>query len=693
MVNRTLVKALRAVFTSSFDEPEFRDINISTEFPIKRVQYPAIHVRFNGGAVTNAGVGHKELFYDSAGKLRWWMHRKFTGSVDFVVYALSPVSRDILTDTLHDILSFGTLNSLPNEFFEEIYGDPDDAYSMQSLLNQLSVNTDEITSGGKSAGLAPWAPEDVLVYQASYNVELGGGFYNTVPTTAGLEWAGNYSLKFYDSMDNYPADDGPAWSHPFVHEDEEVVTGVFTFSNHADEAPVIGRMEIFSIGADTKQSIDAAAVTGYSVIAKQWEYIRLDAGTVTGTAVPSTAAEFHDRYTTGTVTGVAVPSDAQLFSGLDAATVTGIGTAHQLFTDAATVAGVFEALAEDIYDSIDAATFTAVATPAADERREYPADAATITGVAVPTTTFESRSGDDGSTVTGTAVPSATDLATNNDAGTVTGIAAPSGVDTFTLALADAGTVAGVSIAKFAPYDRLKSFSPVAAWRFDDASSSEGSTLADSVGTYPGTYQKLGTGSVPSVQQSGAYYDGTSKAAFFDSSDASNGGYATVPYNTAHNAAQFTISMWVKPTLLGVINYIWSQYYFTAGRGTVSYIDFANKPYFVMYGTGGSGILTVLSSTAVTLNNWHHIAFSYDASALKVYLNGVETGSTSAAGFTHQVNNARPTRIGAQHDTSGNVNNVARDAYFDEVAYFNSALSAYAIGSIYEHGVQGSGIP
>jgi len=181
LVKRTIVRALRSVFTDRFDEEQFKNLHIVPEFPMTKQQYPAIMVRYNGSSISNAGVGHEELFYDDDNNLRTWYHRRFEGNLEFVCLGMTTLDRDVLTDAVMEILSFGYLDDLRSEFFDEVYGHINDPSKVITRLNQITLNTDIITPGGDSAGPAPWEPEDTLIYQDSISIQITGGFYNGLP--------------------------------------------------------------------------------------------------------------------------------------------------------------------------------------------------------------------------------------------------------------------------------------------------------------------------------------------------------------------------------------------------------------------------------------------------------------------------------------------------------------------------------
>lgn len=186
MVNRTIVDGLRAVFTDQFPEKQLRNLRFSPDYPLTRTEYPMVLVDFDDRSNKNAGVGHSELFYDERGILREWNHRLFEGTLTLTVMALTTLDRDIIGDALVEMLAFGQMShmSLQRNLFTRLYGDPDDVQHspvLRRTLSHISISTDEIQAGGKSASLAPWGPEDVMVFEKSYSLELHGGYYNSAP--------------------------------------------------------------------------------------------------------------------------------------------------------------------------------------------------------------------------------------------------------------------------------------------------------------------------------------------------------------------------------------------------------------------------------------------------------------------------------------------------------------------------------
>jgi hypothetical protein len=180
LVLRGIVNALHAVYDTAYTrERQLVDLKITPHYPLVKLDYPSIVVEYNGQRIINAGVGHEEWFLDDNEILRKWNHRRFEGTLNFSCHALTPLDLDLLVDSLVEVLSFGRLDAQLGNFFTSIYGSPDDPLML--AFSQLMLNVDEINDGGVTAQIAPWSPEDVLVYSSDLNIEIHGGFYNTYP--------------------------------------------------------------------------------------------------------------------------------------------------------------------------------------------------------------------------------------------------------------------------------------------------------------------------------------------------------------------------------------------------------------------------------------------------------------------------------------------------------------------------------
>lgn len=197
-VKEALVEALREVFADHPDEI-LRTTNVNIDFPLTEAEYPAIIIRFYERDIHNAGVGHYEFFEDENNPGRWirYKHYLYNGDIEFAIYGLSSLDRDLLADSIVQTLAMGDLSDYTNKFLTRIYS-PDATAEPTSVDHAINLNTDQIQGFGETQMLAPWQPEDVMVYQTSYRVGIHGEIYSLTPETD----AANYGL--IERVDQFP---------------------------------------------------------------------------------------------------------------------------------------------------------------------------------------------------------------------------------------------------------------------------------------------------------------------------------------------------------------------------------------------------------------------------------------------------------------------------------------------------------
>jgi hypothetical protein len=189
LVYENIIAGLRAAFDDGYTrDPQLTDLRIAQSYPNKKIDYPSIVVEYSPQRNVAAGVGHMEVFPDPRGFTRKWQHRRFEGTLTLTAYALSTLDRDLLCDAIAEVLGFGRLNSQLNRFFEVVYPSDRDLEDMTApgedyawrLFSQLMLDTDSLTAVGNGAEIAPWQPEDLLVYSGGWALNIHGGYYNTI---------------------------------------------------------------------------------------------------------------------------------------------------------------------------------------------------------------------------------------------------------------------------------------------------------------------------------------------------------------------------------------------------------------------------------------------------------------------------------------------------------------------------------
>lgn len=198
-IKTSLVESLRHVFDSHPDtrirthdavrdgHPIKAGTKISIEYPTSELHYPSIVVRFFEREVKNAGVAHVEYIYldelDSFGtKFR---HYLYDGDIEFAIFALSSLDRDLISDSLIQTLAMPDMAAYTEEFWDRIYWPTGvEVVNNPANWNFVNLNTDKIQGFGETQTPQPWLSEDQLVYQTSYRVGIYGEFYSLPPATS-----------------------------------------------------------------------------------------------------------------------------------------------------------------------------------------------------------------------------------------------------------------------------------------------------------------------------------------------------------------------------------------------------------------------------------------------------------------------------------------------------------------------------
>lgn len=178
-VKTALTEGMRGVFTQHVDDLLQRT-RVTIDYPTTENDYPTVIVRFFERSIRNAGVGHVEWLESEDGDLFRHKHYLYDGDIEFAIYALSSLDRDLISDSVVQTLSMGTLEAYTNAFFVRIY-EQDVAVNPTADIHYINVNTDEIRGFGETQNPVPWGEEDLLVYQTSYRVGITGEFYNLPP--------------------------------------------------------------------------------------------------------------------------------------------------------------------------------------------------------------------------------------------------------------------------------------------------------------------------------------------------------------------------------------------------------------------------------------------------------------------------------------------------------------------------------
>jgi len=153
--------------------------------------------------------------------------------------------------------------------------------------------------------------------------------------------------------------------------------------------------------------------------------------------------------------------------------------------------------------------------------------------------------------------------------------------------------------------------------------------------------------------------------------------YMDIPDSTALETTAFTWSAWFYCTAINRYNIIvdTATNSSTFNGYELFVVNSTNKIRFASYNSTDQ----IDSTTTVSVNTWYHVAATHESGSDKLYVNGSLEASGSASSFS--VSNAANLRIG-----SSSIFNLYHQGLIDEVSFFNSALSASYVSTIYNSG-------
>jgi hypothetical protein len=209
----------------------------------------------------------------------------------------------------------------------------------------------------------------------------------------------------------------------------------------------------------------------------------------------------------------------------------------------------------------------------------------------------------------------------------------------------------------------LHAQNPVAWWQAE-------SNALDSVGTNNGT-----------IQNAFEYVPGESGQAF-----SFVNGLVTIPNATNLNPANLTVQIWVKGIAPASPKYILSKNGGTAGASYAFYTGVNNGIAFWVNVPGQSGTLIISPDASPSLvwdGNWHQVTGVYDGTAVYLYVDGTEIGTTP---YTGAAGNSGISYANASLLVFGNFTPTASYAWvgaLDNVKIFDHALAASEVADTF----------
>lgn len=219
---------------------------------------------------------------------------------------------------------------------------------------------------------------------------------------------------------------------------------------------------------------------------------------------------------------------------------------------------------------------------------------------------------------------------------------------------------------------------PLAHWDFDETS---GTTAGDSVGSNHGTFVNgvtLGaTG--PANGNTAASLDGSND-------------YVVVPHASVFLLNAGTIQLWFRISSFSTWSLVSKDSSGYDFGGHVSLYLSGDDVGVRLQSTSASYYLS--AGETVSLNTWHHAAFTFGSGGMRLYVDGVlrdfdayTGGLGTSSGST---GNTEPLTFGASQQSSGDGVVSPLAAYIsgrlDEVAFYSEELSAAQVGQLYADG-------
>lgn len=154
--------------------------------------------------------------------------------------------------------------------------------------------------------------------------------------------------------------------------------------------------------------------------------------------------------------------------------------------------------------------------------------------------------------------------------------------------------------------------------------------------------------------------------------------YVTGP--DVDSSTNITISAWVNPTASQTSSIISKHSSTSDNQGRLSLAS--NTPSFTI--TTGGTQRTATAGSALPSSSWSHIVGTYDGSNVRLYVNGVQAGTSAGTGAI--ATNALAWTIGRDANASSNYFN----GVIDEVKVLNRALTLNEVDAEYDAGVAGN---
>ncbi|MBC8003695.1 MAG: putative Ig domain-containing protein [Opitutaceae bacterium] len=214
----------------------------------------------------------------------------------------------------------------------------------------------------------------------------------------------------------------------------------------------------------------------------------------------------------------------------------------------------------------------------------------------------------------------------------------------------------------------------IAWWRAEPGT---GSVAADAIGGHHGAFYDS---QLPNNVAPPAY---TPAGKVGNAFDLNGFVYVKVPESPSIRPAELTVEAWVYPTVQD------NDYQTIVAQGWITNADetwylglFAGKPQFWSHGQ-----ILLEGPSVIPLDQWTHLAGSFDGTTKLLYVNGIQVAVQGGLGALVYDSTPAPVTIGS--DWGFNASNSRFKGRLDEVSLYRRALSADEISGVYYAGTFG----
>lgn len=207
---------------------------------------------------------------------------------------------------------------------------------------------------------------------------------------------------------------------------------------------------------------------------------------------------------------------------------------------------------------------------------------------------------------------------------------------------------------------------------------SSGTTATDSSGNgATGTYQNT-----PTLGVAGPLVADSDTAVTFASASSQ---YVSTGTTAVANSTTITLEAWIKSSTLNVAKSIIDRDSTTTVQRAYQFRTGTTGKLEALYWLSSAGLKTLSGNTTLVTGTWYHVAFTYDGTIAKLYVNGVAESNTQS--FTDTIRSST-NGVHVARNQSAAPGAQYWNGTLDEVAVYPTALSAtrimahYLVGSL-----------